>query len=137
MNECNKIHKENVALENKVRCLEEAQRILKEKLRARERFEEDAVNDPKPVNAQAGEEVSVRVEAGISRKRQAPTQDVFVELDGDGLLSALNNDKHLQLSGQGEALLPMSWERLLIHEQFCVLFVNEPKFRTRPRNSAL
>ena len=61
MNECNKIHKENVALENKVRCLEEAQRILKEKLRARERFEEDAVNDPKPVNAQAGEEVPVPV----------------------------------------------------------------------------
>ena len=137
MNECNRIHKKNVALENKVRFLEEAQRILKDKLRTREHFEEDEANDPKYMHAQAGEEVSVRVEAGISRKRQAPTQDVFGELDGDGLLSALDNDKHLQLSGQGEALLPISCERLLIHEQFCVLFVNEPKFRTLPRNSAL
>ncbi|PVH89624.1 hypothetical protein DL98DRAFT_647356 [Cadophora sp. DSE1049] len=100
MDECNRIHKEKVELESKVRCLEEAQRILKERLRNEERIEEDEISDPRSRKAQDDGEAPARVEAGISRKRQVPSHDVFEDLDGDKLLSALNNDKHLQLSGQ-------------------------------------
>ncbi|KAK0125449.1 hypothetical protein ONS95_000537 [Cadophora gregata] len=98
--ECNRIHKEKVALESKLRCLEEAQRILKDKFCSKECQEADETIATGTVIFRENEIHSACAEAGVSRKRQAPSQDVLVDQDDEHLLSALHNDKHLQLSGQ-------------------------------------
>ncbi|KAH7419319.1 hypothetical protein BKA64DRAFT_634012 [Cadophora sp. MPI-SDFR-AT-0126] len=98
MDECNRIHKEKAALENKVRCLEEAQRILKERLRSKEHLQDYETHCSKSRNTQD----HTHAEAGISRKRHALSQDVFEDQDAANLLFALDNDRHLQLNGQGK-----------------------------------
>ncbi len=103
MDQYNKVYGEKRALEDKFRCLEEAHRLLKEKLRGDENLDEEDHGVRRRDDEQAGGESRGRAEAGTSRKRLAPVQELD-NIIGHGencLLPSLENDAHLRLSSYG------------------------------------
>ncbi|KAH7342708.1 hypothetical protein BKA65DRAFT_586742 [Rhexocercosporidium sp. MPI-PUGE-AT-0058] len=95
---CDKIFEEKVVLETKVRCLEEAQRILKEKLRTNHRLPQDDQWDSGSEDVREGGEIARPVDTEISRKRPATSQDVLEDRLGD--ISRIDDDIYLILSSR-------------------------------------
>ncbi|KAG4429012.1 hypothetical protein IFR05_015508 [Cadophora sp. M221] len=95
---CDKYFEEKMTLETKIRCLEEAQRILKEKLRSNERS--PPRDQPGSIigNGRGGGENGGHVDAGTSRKRPATSQEILEDRLGD--MSKIDGDICVILSSR-------------------------------------
>lgn len=98
--EYDKIYKEKKALEDKVNSSEEARRISEERLRGDTNTETH--RSPKGKEAVRWHGHSELIEAGMSRKRLAPSQDIEDSEDEADLDAVLGSDINLILSGYGE-----------------------------------
>ncbi|KAI9051318.1 hypothetical protein LZ554_004365 [Drepanopeziza brunnea f. sp. 'monogermtubi'] len=101
------IYREKKGLQDKVQCLEEANRLLREKLR---RLESSSVEGRNTVESSSSVAEGLhgvqRSDAGISRKRAAPSQEVEARHgQEDQFLSLIESDDRLRLSGYALRIL--------------------------------
>ncbi|KAK2629322.1 hypothetical protein QTJ16_000142 [Diplocarpon rosae] len=95
-----KIYQEKKVLEDKFRCVEEANRQLSEKLRSGQISDENGLSELANCHTHGRGHSRMRSEAGISRKRAARSQEVDSSDDQElSFLASLENDNHLRLSG--------------------------------------
>lgn len=132
------IYREKKSLEDRVRCLEEAQRVLKEKLRSSESSDEEHHDVRRREQVQVEIEASGRMEAGSSRKRVATSQEVDnADSRGeDSLLSSLENDGHLRLSSYGKDQWPSKIHQFADKIKPCESCANVVNYRKLPRSLA-
>ncbi|KAH6724218.1 hypothetical protein BKA61DRAFT_664919 [Leptodontidium sp. MPI-SDFR-AT-0119] len=95
---CDKYFEEKLTLESKVRCLEEAQRILKEKLRSNERSPPGDQAGSRSRSVREGGDNPCNVDAGTSRKRPAASQEILEDRLGD--MSRIDDDICLILNAR-------------------------------------
>ncbi|PBP18532.1 hypothetical protein BUE80_DR010673 [Diplocarpon rosae] len=95
-----KMYREKKELEDKVRCVEEANRQLSEKLRSSQTSDDNGHSKFGTCHTHGRGHSRMRSEAGISRKRAAQSQEVDSPDDQEpSFLASLENDNHLRLSG--------------------------------------
>lgn len=92
---------ERVALEDKVRRLEEGRRRLEETVARSERLHEDELTGPGSNLLGDEGEAPLRVEAGPSRKRPASSREGLDD-DEDDDNSEIHHDRNLELNRHGK-----------------------------------
>lgn len=110
---CDKYFEEKLTLESKVRYLEEAQRILKEKLRSNERSPPGDQAGSRSRSVREGGDNPCNVDAGTSRKRPAASQEILEDRLGD--MSRIDDDICLILNARGKRYLSLVLLLVLIH----------------------